>query len=187
MATYHDLARRLVELGMLTDGSTTAALGEIGQWAGLDDAIPAEELGSTLAELGAALAVHTDDVGIPLDEAYDDVLTRAAALTAGAVTIADVALVPDDTGGYEGLTFTRNGEPMAWHVDHEDPDDEYLDGMAIWEQLGDLAPGTEDDQRTFHQLKPDETRMDDTYYVLATKAQLDALSTEFGLEFDPAG
>ena len=170
--TYGDVLDRLIALGAapaerrkeLTDS-----------W--IDDEV--EEFdGGVFADLGVALYVHGDDVDY-VGPAYQEILESAAALSGGSVVVTDVAF--DFDAGERQLTFKVNGEPKSWWLDADGPDDDYLNLMAVWEQIGELAPGG-DDPRSFFHIPKDEPG--DDYYLLLTAEQAAALRVEFGLELD---
>jgi hypothetical protein len=166
--TYGDVLDRLIKLGVAPGPRDDAWLGE-----------PVEQFdGQVFADLGVALHVHGDDVDA-VAAAYRDVLHNAAALSGGSVVVGDVVF--DFDADDHQLTFTVNGEPKRWWLDADGEDDDYLNLQAIWEQIGDLAPGG-DDPRAFYHIPKDEPG--DDYYFLLTPEQADALRTEFELDLD---
>jgi hypothetical protein len=170
--TYGDVLDRLIDLGIapaerrkeLTDS-----------W--IDNEVE-ESDGGVFADLGVVLYVHGDDVD-QVGPAYREILESAAALSGGSVVVTDVAFDFDASG--DQLTFKVNGEPKSWWLDADGPDDDYLNLMAVWEQIGQLAPGG-DDPRSFFHIPKDEPG--DDYYLLLTAEQAAALRVEFGLELD---
>jgi hypothetical protein len=170
--TYGDVLDRLIELGIAPAGRRKELTDS---W--IDNEV--EEFdGAVFADLGVVLYVHGDDVD-HVGPAYREILESAAALSGGSVVVTDVAFDFDASG--DQLTFKVNGEPKSWWLDADGPDDDYLNLMAVWEQIGQLAPGG-DDPRSFFHIPKDEPG--DDYYLLLTAEQAAALRVEFGLELD---
>ncbi|MEV1119307.1 hypothetical protein AB0I91_30000 [Actinosynnema sp. NPDC049800] len=181
VVTYRRFAGRLVELGMVTEARVAEALSAIAEWRDPDGELPIDERAAALVELGTAVNVHTDDVGLDgpdLVDAYEEVLTAAAACSGGSVVVEDVELTEQDDEDAAGdwlLTFTRNGQPVSWSIDDHG---EYLDTLSIYESINDLRP-TGDVQRKFHLLSTSPGA--DQVYVLASEAQLAVLTGELGV------
>ncbi|GAA4253616.1 hypothetical protein [Dactylosporangium darangshiense] len=170
MTTYGDVLDRLIELGVapaerrqeLTDA-----------W--IDT--PVEEFdGGVFADLGVAVAVHGEDVDA-VEPAYRGILEEAAALSGGSVVVTDVAFHFDEPGA-DQLTFNVNGRPTSWWLDAEGPDDDYLNPMAVWEQISCLNPPEGDPRRFFHVEKD---QPGDDHYLLLTPEQAGAVAAEFGI------
>jgi hypothetical protein len=171
--TYGGLVDRLVAIGMLPAERAHDALPT---WATVDEVLESEDVPSLLEDLGVAVSVHGEDVD-DLEESYRHILERAAALSGGSVVVTDVALDLDGPAE-ERLTFRRNGAPVTWWEEHSAPD--YLDHMAVLEQIADLAPGGED-PRAFYGLLKGEVCADD-YYLLLTPDQAAALRDDLDLD-----
>lgn len=170
--SYAAVAARLVTLGMISAEQAEDRLAALGEWR--DQELTLSDVPEALVEFGVAVSAHGEDVD-DLAESYRDLL-EAAAACAGTVTVTGVELDTDDSGG-EILRFRRDGEPRAWHVEHTG---DYLDHLALAENVDDLDPGAGDPRR-FHVLGQSEP-CDDSYYVLATPEQARALHDEFGLD-----
>jgi hypothetical protein len=167
---------RLVALGILSADRAGATLLALDTWTTLDEEIEPEEIPFILAQIELAVQVHGEDVD-DLEESYREILERAAALSGGSVVVSGVAL--DMSASMEKpLTFRRNDEPASWWEEHTAGD--YLDQMAVMEQIADLAPGG-DDPRRFYGILGSEP-CDDDYYLLLTEEQARALREEFGLD-----
>ncbi|WP_433181450.1 hypothetical protein [Actinoallomurus sp. CA-150999] len=183
--TLRELAGRMVGLGMLTEEKAAAVLADIGKWREdhLDEDLSEGDLFGWLPEFGIAISVHGEDVD-DVASYYGYLLAdEVTACTGGAVVVTDVVLVrdEDDEDGAEYLHFLRNGESVWWHVEHQS--DDYVDQVAVSDQIDDLDPGG-DDPRVFYELLREkrETCQDDVY-VLASPEQARALRDEFGLDF----
>ncbi|MFD0202932.1 MULTISPECIES: hypothetical protein [Saccharothrix] len=165
----------------MTAGRAAEELAAAADWRDPDAELPIDERPAALVELGAAVGVHTEDVGLDgpdLVDAYADILTAAAACSGGTVVVEDIAFTEqedEDASGDWLLTFTRNGQPMSWTIDDHD---EYLDTLSIFESINDLRPPG-DVQRRFHRLSTSPGA--DQVYVLASDAQLAVITGELGL------
>ena len=177
--TCRRLADHLVRLEMISRERADAGLAAIAEYApDHDEVLEYDDLLEALGEFGVAVFVHGGDVD-DLAESYEEILTKAAACTGGAVAVSGVELVADEDGD-EQLNFRLNGEPRSWPVEHQA--DDYLDQLAVWEYIDDLDPGG-DDPRVFHAV-PGEDGGHDDVYVLATNAQACALRDDLGLKID---
>jgi hypothetical protein len=172
--TYQDVVDRLVAVGVLPAERADAAWQSLSGWARPDQQVDTDDLLMALVDIGVAVQVHGEDCEVEL--AYRSILQDAAALSGGAVVVTDVALDTDGPGDGR-LTFRVNGQPRSWYEDHRDP--EYIDKMAVIEQISDLAPGG-DDPRSFYGILADEPGEDDFFFLL-TPEQATALHDEFGL------
>jgi hypothetical protein len=168
MTTYADVLDRLIELGV----APAASRQELTD-AWIDS--PVEEFdGGVFDDLGVAVHVHGDDID-GLAPAYQAVIESAAALSGGSVVVTDFEFHLDRPGN-DQLTFAVNGEPTSWWLDAEGDDDEYLNLMAVWEQISSLNPPG-DDPRVFFHVEKDEPG--DDYYLLLTPQQAAAIVAEF--------
>lgn len=176
VVTYRGFAARLVALGMVTEPKAAEFLADTQD---PDEELPAGERPRALVDLGAAVAVHTDDVGLDgldLVDAYEEILVAAAACSGGSVVVENVEMAEqedEEEGGDYLLTFTKNGEPLSWHLDDFG---DYLDTLAVFEMLNALCPAPRD----FHCV----TTGSDQIYVPASETQLAVLTGELGLSFD---
>jgi hypothetical protein len=169
--TYGDVLDRLIKLGVAPPERRTELTDP---W--IDEEV--EEFdGGVFHDLGVTLYVHADDVDF-IGPAYEHILRDAAAMSGGSVVVSDVAF---DFEAERQLTFKLNGEPTSWWLDADGPDDDYLNLMAVWEQIGGLVPGG-GDPRSFYHIPKDEPG--DDFYLLLTPEQADALRAEFGVELD---
>jgi hypothetical protein len=176
--TNRSLVDRMVALGIMSAERGAEVVRETPSWINLDGDLEPEDIADMLHAFGLAVHVHCEDVD-DLEGSYRHILEQAAALSGGSVVVTDVAL--DMTGALgKPLTFKINGEPRAWHEEHRAED--YLDAMAVVEQIGELAPGG-DDPRHFFGILGEETGEDD-YYLLLTDEQAAVLRDELGLELD---
>lgn len=180
--TCRCLADRMVELGLTTRQRADAALTVIaGYVPDLDAHLEGADRVDVLMEFGVTVSVHGEDVD-DLEESYRDILEQAAACWGDAATVSSVELTRDERGG-ESLDFRLNGEPRSWPVEHLA--DDYLDQLAMFENIPDLRPAG-DDPRAFHAI-PRRDTCDDDVYVLATREQARTLRDEFGLRIDVYG
>jgi hypothetical protein len=168
---------RLVALGVLPTDRIGTVWQALSGWAPPDGEV--DDLPIALVYIGVAVQVHGEDWD--MEEAYPAILREAAALSGGSVVITDIVLDIDGSGDGR-LTFRFNGEPRSWYEDHRDP--EYIDKMAVIEQIGGLAPGG-DDPRRFYGILARESGEDD-FFLLLTAEQAKALRDEFGLPLEEA-
>ena len=169
--TYGDVLDRLVELGV----APAERPAELAEW--LLKAEVEEVDGEVFHDLGLAVHVHAEDVD-RAGPAYEDILAQAATVSGGSIVITDVAF---DWAAEHQLTFKVNGHELSWYLDADGPDDDYLNLMAVWEQIGDLTRYA-DDPRLFYHIPKDQPG--DDYYLLLTEEQAEAVRTEYGLELD---
>src|SRR5437763_3091154 len=177
--TVRQVVDRIVALGLADRAAVDKALQP--QWldqplSGYGGANEAETVTGLLVDLGVGFDVHTDDVD-HLD-GYTSALTEAAACTGGLFTVTDIELTDD--GEQELLHFTRNGEPVAWPVDHVD--DEYLDTMVFAERIDEF---TDPDRSPRRWAAPTvDGELLHCRYVFAEPVALRELGAEFDVEFD---
>jgi hypothetical protein len=178
--TVRQVVDRIVALGLAERTKVDKALQP--QW--LDQplsgyggaASDGEIVTGLLVDIEAGFEVHTDDVD-HLD-GYTSALTEAAACTGGLFTVTDIELTDDDE--QELLRFRRNGEPVAWPVDHVD--DEYLDTMVFAERIDEFT----DPQRSPKRWAVPIVDGQRVYYryIFGDPVALRELGREFGVEFD---
>ncbi|WP_145787086.1 hypothetical protein [Kitasatospora atroaurantiaca] len=177
-SSYAHVGALLKRMGMVPREKVDSVLAEYAEFA--HNELTPHEVPGALEEFGVAVSAHGDDVDY-LEESYEGILERAAALTDGAVTITDVRLREDEEDG-EVLEFARNGVLVTQQTEHQS--DEYLDHLAIAEFIGHVDPDPGDDTRRFHLV--DFVRLRDSnydsYYVFATPEQATVLEKELGLE-----
>jgi hypothetical protein len=178
--TYRGLVDWLVEHEVLAaDGVSKAVQGV--EWLDLDERVEPDELADVLDWMGLAVSVHGDDVD-NLESSYRSILERAAQLSGGTVVITDVMFDADGPSETR-LKFRFNGEPRSWDENHLSP--EYLDQLAVFEQIGTLVPGGEDRRYFYGQVTGEPREPNETaYYFLLTAEQAAAFADEFGWELD---
>lgn len=141
------------------------------------------EVACALEDFGLAVPVHADDIDY-LEEGYAYLLRKAAALTGGAITVANVRLHEGEfvSGSRDDvLEFERNGELVSISAEHHS--NEYYDHLAACDAIDHLSP--DDDPRSFRlvDFEREEHRHYDSILVLATPEQTEAMRKHFGLEF----
>lgn len=178
-----DVTDLLVELG-LTSTATVArvvppeALDKpLGSY-GKPDGVAVVEL---LVELGAGVAVHTDDVD-DVTEAYPAVLQEIAACTGGLFAITDVTVTPPYAVSARTVRFCRNGTPVEWVVDDHGSD--YLDAMVFFERIDDFTDSA--DARRWADVAIDGEPLPDRYLFGHPQA-LRRLAEMFGFTVDIRG
>ncbi|MDQ0377835.1 hypothetical protein [Amycolatopsis thermophila] len=171
--TYETVAAVLRETGLASPEHTRDILDRSSE---VRTPLDPFEVARALEDFGAAVSVHADDVDV-LEESYESLLRKAAALTGGAVTVSGVHL-DDGADGDDVLHFERNGEPRS--VDAEHLAEDYLDHAAAVEAIAALSPG---DGRQFREVDFDGAyRERDTIVVLVTDEQREALRERLGLQ-----
>jgi len=137
-----DVADLLIGLGLTSAATVTRVVApeELVESLGYYGEPDGVAVVSLLVELGAGVAVHTDDVD-DVTEAYRAVLQDIAACTDGLFTITDVTVSP--LVGISGRTvrFRSNGTPVEWEV--TDYGSEYLDALAFVEHIDDFTDNTD--------------------------------------------
>ncbi|MGW6916343.1 hypothetical protein ACWGB8_21340 [Kitasatospora sp. NPDC054939] len=169
-------AETLVRLGIATDDQVATGLAEAAD-IGMDldeEADDPEELTFLVGDCGLGFQTQEKASG-GLAEAYEEVLTGAAACSGGAVVVDRVTLRRDEDGG-EYLYVRRNGRALWYRPDHLSETTRYVDWNVLFEAVADLVPGNGDPRR-FHQLDEDSY---DAHWLLLTAEQADGLR-EFGL------
>ncbi|MDI3405213.1 hypothetical protein [Streptomyces cavernicola] len=179
--TYAYVGAVLEDIGMVPATRVAEVLQDFEEWAHDPMDNPSWVYGA-LESFGVAVSAHGDDVD-DLEESYEGILERAAALTEGAVTITDVRLVGNDEDEEdEALEFRRNGVLVRESVDHMS--DEYLDHLAVPEIVGHVDPEREALRRKFR--LGDFVRLrdsnHDTYMVFASDEQAAQLEKVLGVE-----
>ena len=175
--TFRHLVDRLVALGVLRAERVDATWQAVAGWIQPDDLVD-DDLPMRLVDLGVAVQAHAGDAEV--EDHYRSIIEGTAALSGGSVVVTDVALDKGDRDDDYRLTFRVNGEPRSWYEDHRDP--EYIDMMAVIEQIGSLAPGG-DDPRVIYGVLSAETGEDD-FFLLLTPGQAKAMHDEFGLDLE---
>ncbi|NAZ81750.1 hypothetical protein GTR02_07950 [Kineococcus sp. R8] len=127
-------------------------------------------LAGWLVELHVGLVLPTDDVD-ELEAGYREALEEAAACTRGRHAVTDVTL---DAGT---LSFRLDGVLREREVD--DMGDEYVDTLALWEDL-DLFVDRQHDDVRWMQLVVDGEDLSDEFF-LAEPVAFGALVAEFGV------
>ncbi|NUT91159.1 MAG: hypothetical protein HOY78_03940 [Saccharothrix sp.] len=175
MITYKHVAFALLDTGLLTGEQVRAVLDRSTDH--LDEHLVPSAVAHALEDFGVAVSVPLDDVG-DLKGSYEDLLTRAAALTGGTVTVSDVVLHQGEfsTDGVRDdvLEFEVNGRPVT--VDAEHRSDRYLDHLAATDAVDALAP---EDSRAFHYV---DFGGPGTVLLLATPEQARTLEDHLGLK-----
>ncbi|MFD5394308.1 hypothetical protein ACFWJW_08770 [Streptomyces sp. NPDC127097] len=176
-SSYAHVGALLTRLGMVSQEKADSVLTEF--WRFAHSELTPHEVPGALESFGVAISAHADDVD-DLEGSYTSLLTEAAALTDGAVTITDVRLHGGEYG--EILEFTRNGVPLTQDTEHHSFD--YLDHLAISEFIGHVDPDPGDDTRRFYLADFVHLREAtyDSYYVFATPEQATVLEKELGLD-----
>lgn len=178
MTTFDDVAAALVDVGLVTAEHARTVLDK---YAAYDDGpMDGYSVACALEEFGAAVSVHADDVDY-LEESYEGVLERAAALTGGAFTVTGVRLHEgefEDGSRDDVLEFEVNGRNVSVNAEHMS--DEYLDHIAASFALYELSPG---DGRRFRDVLFDREpgRGYDSIFTLVTDEQAAELSRRLGL------
>jgi hypothetical protein len=179
--TYERMAAVLERSGMLSRERALAVLARFAEYA--RDRLDPYEVACALEDFGLAVSVHADDID-HLEEGYTYLLRRAAALTGGAITVANVRLHEGEfvAGSRDDvLEFERNGELISISAEHYS--DEYYDHLAACDAIDRLSP--DDDPRSFRivDFEREEHRHYDSILVLATPEQTEAMRKHLGLEF----
>jgi hypothetical protein len=178
--TYERVGAVLQEIGMLSQERAQTVLGKFADHA--HDELDPYEVACALEVFGLAVSIHADDID-DLEEGYEGLLERAAALTGGKVTVADVRLVEDEIIGesrYDLLEFARNGQLISISAEHFS--DEYYDHSAACEAIAELSP--DNDPRAFRvvDFEREQQRGYDSLMVLATSEEAEALQKRLGLK-----
>jgi hypothetical protein len=174
------VAAVLQEIGMVSQEKAQTVLAEFAEWA--QDELNPYSVACALEDFGVAVSVHADDIDY-LEEGYEYILERAAALTDGKVIVANVRLVEGEVIGEtrdDVLKFERNGRLIS--IDAEHASDEYYDQMAACDAIAELSP--DDDPRSFRfvDFEREKHAVCDSIMVLATSEQAEALQQSLGLE-----
>ncbi|XVV04850.1 hypothetical protein ACQPW3_05410 [Actinosynnema sp. CA-248983] len=179
MITYKHVAFALLEAEMLSHQQVRAVLDKYAEY--VDEHLDPYDVALALETFGVAVTVHADDVDF-LEESYAHILTQAAALTRGTVTVTDVRL---HEGEFEAgsrddvLEFVVNGRQVSINAEHYS--DDYLDHLAATEAVDELNPG---DARTFRlvDFEREPNRGYETILALATPEQAAILEEHLGLK-----
>ncbi|MET9290944.1 hypothetical protein [Streptomyces sp. NPDC003077] len=202
--TYVRIAEVLAELGMVTQEKAQSVLDSFHEPALAHEALdPPHHIAGALEDFGVAVSIHADDVDFA-DEHYPWLLTEAAALTGGKVTVGNFRFVRDDEeeeaedgegdeddseedeedeeDGRGVLYFDRNGEELSFLIEQESND--YLDMGAAQAAIEALSP--DDDPRSFRCVDngPENPPGSvDDIMVLATAEQREGLYRHLGITF----
>ncbi|MEU8780340.1 hypothetical protein [Streptomyces sp. NPDC048637] len=181
--SYVRIAEVLTDLGMITKEKARSVLDEAATYA-TEPMERRHDIASALECFGVAVAIHADDVDVA-DEHYDWLLSEAAALTGGKVTVSDYRFEkydPDDEDCGRGrMHFTCNGEPLSFIIEQESND--YLDMGAAQQAIEELSP--HDDSRDFRCVEREASELGDDIMVLATSEQRAGLRQHLGITFEP--
>ncbi|MFG2290702.1 hypothetical protein ACGFOU_32060 [Streptomyces sp. NPDC048595] len=179
---YVRVAEVLVDLGMITQEKAQSVLDDFGDLAH-EELKPHHHIAYALEDFAVAVSIHADDVDFA-DEEYASLLTEAAALTGGKVTVDNFRFdkdVPDDPDDGRGvLHFDRNGERLSFVIEQESND--YFDVGASREAIEALSP--DDDPWSFRCVKhqPSPGTAEDVM-VWATAEQREGLLRHLDIEF----
>ncbi len=171
-----DVADLLVELGLTSAAAVTRVvppqeLDESLGYYGQPDGVAVVQL---LVELGAGVAVHTDDVD-DVTEAYAAVFQDIAACTDGLFTITDVTVSPLVGVSGRKVCFRSNETPVQWEV--TDYGSDYLDAMAFFERIDDFTDTT--DARRWADIEVNGEPLPDRY-LFGHPHALSRLAETFG-------
>ncbi|MEU0131870.1 hypothetical protein [Streptomyces sp. NPDC006289] len=142
------------------------------------------ETACALAEFGAAVSVHADDID-SIHTGYPALLADAVAVAGGRVTVTDVRIVEGEGGLEAGrsdrLEFTKDDRIVSIPAEHFAVD--YYDHQAACHAISGTAHS--DDPRSWRHT--DFARVPgagyDSIMVLATPAQTALLQEHLGLTF----
>ncbi|GAA3383066.1 hypothetical protein [Cryptosporangium minutisporangium] len=175
MTTYHEVATRLIELGLLSEAKAEEVLAD------RDGAVDGEGLLWAFEEFGVAFHLTMEQkVGSGLEaheRGYRDWLEYTAGFTRGAVVIEDVVLIQPDAD-HAFLHFRTNGRTCWWSIETEFLESKYLDAMPLL-NLSDYEPGG-DDPREFYEISLHGTTTG--YHVLVDDAQGHGLARTYDLQ-----
>ncbi|WP_328430052.1 hypothetical protein [Streptomyces sp. NBC_00443] len=180
--TYARIAEVLTDLGMITKEQARRVLDQAAAYA-TEPMERRHEIADALESFGVAVSIHSDDVDFA-DEHYEWLLSEAAALTGGSVTVSDYRFDkanPDDEDcGLGTMHFACNGRPLSFGIEQESND--YLDMGAAQQAIESLtAP---DDPREFRCVEQEGSDLGDDFMVLATAEQRDGLLRHLGIVFE---
>ncbi len=176
-----DVTGLLVELGLVSAAAVARvepALDEPLDHFGAPAGVAVAEL---MVELGAGVAVHTDDVD-DVTEAYPSTLQDIAACTGGLFTVTDVTVTPPFELSARAVRFRSNGTPVEWIVDDHGPD--YLDTLVFFERIDDFTDST--DPRRWADVEVDGEPLPDRY-LFGNPRALRLLAERFGFTVDIRG
>ncbi|MGW6913121.1 hypothetical protein ACWGB8_04760 [Kitasatospora sp. NPDC054939] len=191
LVTYERVAAVLRGIGMVSGEKAEAVLATFSGIA--EEALEPYSVALSLVEFGAAVSIHSDDIDF-LEPSYTWLLEAAAAVTGGAVTVANVRLHEGEATegfgppGFESrddvLEFERNGRVVSIPAEHFSED--YYDVGAAVEAVAEVSP--DDGHRAFHLVDFDRERngVYDTVMALVSPEQARVLEESLGLKIPGA-